>query len=292
MRLDQQRALDGDVFPAGAPIIHRSDGEPEAVQIGRFSTMASQDGVEIVYHSATLERHDPLCQQGGDWGLRHGNRRFHTERMRDITPESEAFGARLEASRRYHGRRSGRPRLKAKVFADELGVNPWRYRRWERGEIEPPLSVLKEIRRVTGLSLDWLICDLAPGDVILPDLAVATPGDRLRWAREITHASSVEAALAMSVPIDQWVAYESGRTPIPLEVAQQFAHRFSVSLDYLYAGKMEGVFPQTRDALLARRPQLLAPSRHPHNGDGRTDGAGTATLPGSSHGGGDGHTAR
>jgi transcriptional regulator with XRE-family HTH domain len=200
-----------------------------------------------------------------------------------VAPESEAFGARLEAARRYHGRRTGRPRLQAKSFADELGVTGERYRRWERGEMEPPLFALKAIRRVTGLSLDWLVCDLAPGDVIIPDLAVATPGDRLRWAREITCPSSTEAARVMSVPIDLWVAYESGRSEIPLSVAQEFAHRFSVSLDYLYEGKLEGVAPRMRDALLERRPQLLALTRPPHIANGHEPGAGTATVRGSTN---------
>jgi transcriptional regulator with XRE-family HTH domain len=198
-----------------------------------------------------------------------------------VTPESEAFGMRLEALRRYHGRRTGRPRIKAKAFADEIGVNAWRYRRWERGEMEPPLFVLRAIRRVTGLSLDWLVCDLAPGDVLIPDFAVATPGDRLRWAREITHASAADAARAMSIPIDQWAAFESGRTQIPLTAAQEFCHRFSVSLDYIYEGKMEGVHPRMRDALLDRRPQLLGPSRSPRNGDGESRDTDTATGFGS-----------
>jgi len=199
-----------------------------------------------------------------------------------VTPESEAFGTRLEALRRYYGRRTGRPRIKAKAFADEIGVNAWRYRRWERGEMEPPLFVLRAIRRVTGLSLDWLVCDLAPGEVIIPDFAVATPGDRLRWAREITHASVADAARVMSIPIDQWAAFESGRTQIPLTAAQEFCHRFSVSLDYIYEGKMEGVHPQMRDTLLDRRPQLLAPSRSPRNGDGVSRDTDTATGFGSS----------
>lgn len=221
------------------------------------------------------------------------NTKFYMrEAMSNVTPESEAFGMRLEALRRYHGRRTGRPRIKAKAFADEIGVNAWRYRRWERGEMEPPLFVLRAIRRVTGLSLDWLVCDLAPGDVIIPSFAVATSGDRLRWAREFTHASASEAARAMSTPNDQWAAYESGRTQIPLTVAQEFCHRFSVSLDYIYEGKMEGVHPRMRDALLERRPQLLAPSRSPRSGDGESRDTDTATGFGSTGHEGDGSKPR
>jgi len=206
---------------------------------------------------------------------------YVTVLMSNVTPASEAFGARLEAARRYHGRRTGRPRIKCATFANEIGVKEARYRRWERGEMEPPLFALKAIRQVTGLSLDWLICDLAPGDVIIPDLSVATPGDRLRWAREITCASSAEAARVMSTATDLWVAYESGRIPIPLSVAQEFAHRFSVSLDFLYFGRMEGVLPRMRDVLLERRPQLQAPARSPRTVDEGDRDIGTATVPGN-----------
>jgi transcriptional regulator with XRE-family HTH domain len=200
--------------------------------------------------------------------------------MGNVTPQSEAFGARLEAVRRYHGRRTGRPRIRCAEFADEIGVLEARYRRWERGEREPPLFALDAIRRVTGLSLDWLISDLAPGDVIIPHLGVATPGDRLRWAREITCPSSSEAARVMSIPTDHWAAYESGRTPIPLSVAQEFCHRFSVSLDYLYSGRMEGVHSRIRDVLLERRPQLLARAPVPRTVDEDGRDIGRAMVPG------------
>ena len=175
----------------------------------------------------------------------------------DLTPEQEAFGARLEATRRYHGRRTNRSRLKQNAFAEELGVEANRYRRWERGEIEPPLAALRAIRRLTGLSLDWLICDLPPGAASIPSIP-ATPADRLHWARELREPNAAVAAQVMSVSIPLWNAYESGQTPIPLPVAQEFSRRFGVSLDYLYDGRLEGVQPAMRDALLARRPQLLA----------------------------------
>lgn len=170
----------------------------------------------------------------------------------------EAFGRRLEAARRYYGRRTGQPRIKMNAFANALGLQARRYGRYEAGELEPPLSVLDAIRRLTGLSLDWLISDLPPGEASLPGLnPAATPGDRLRWAREILAPSGpAEAAQLMLVSIPLWNAYEAGQTPIPLTVAQEFARRFQVSLDYLYEGRLEGVTPRMRDDLLARRPQL------------------------------------
>jgi transcriptional regulator with XRE-family HTH domain len=169
----------------------------------------------------------------------------------------EAFGRRLEAARRYYGRRTGQPRIKMNAFANALGLQARRYGRYEAGELEPPLSVLDSIRRLTGLSLDWLISDLPPGEASVPGLSTAeTPGDRLRRAREILEPNAAVAAQVMLVSIPLWNAYESGQTPIPLAVAQEFARRFQVSLDYLYEGRLEGVTPRMRDALVAQRPQL------------------------------------
>jgi transcriptional regulator with XRE-family HTH domain len=179
-----------------------------------------------------------------------------TNELRGAALDLEAFGARLEAARRYYGRRIGQSRLKMNAFADLLGVPAPRYRRWERGEMEPPLSALGAIRRLTGLSLDWLVCDLPPGEVSIPGISPATPGDRLRWAREILEPNLAVAAQVMMTSIPLWTAYEAGDTPIPLTVAQEFAKRFQVSLDYLYEGRLEGVTPRMRDALVAQQPQL------------------------------------
>jgi transcriptional regulator with XRE-family HTH domain len=192
---------------------------------------------------------------------------FHANIHRDsvtlYSPDQlEAFGRRLEAARRYYGRRTGQPRIKMNAFANALGLQARRYARYEAGELEPPLSVLDAIRRLTGLSLDWLISDLPPGEANLPGLnSAATPGDRLRWAREILEPNAAAAAQVMLVSIPLWNAYEAGQTPIPLTVAQEFARRFQVSLDYLYEGRLEGVTPRMRDALLAQHPQLSERAR-------------------------------
>lgn len=44
----------------------------------------------------------------------------------------------------------------ADEFAQEIDENPATYRRYERGEVEPPVKVWLGIKRVTGYSLDWI----------------------------------------------------------------------------------------------------------------------------------------
>jgi transcriptional regulator with XRE-family HTH domain len=144
-------------------------------------------------------------------------------------------------------------------MASELGVAAARYRRYERGEIQVPMSVLGEIRRRTGASLDWLICDMPPGqDVAIDNANHSTVGQRLRWARETQEPRVNACAELMRVPLVTWLRYERDETVLPLEVAREFAHRFSVSLDYLYEGRLTGVAPAVEEALVALYPPLLA----------------------------------
>ena len=62
-----------------------------------------------------------------------------------------AFGRRLRAARITAGYEE------ATDFASDLGLEPPRYRKYERGESMPPLDVLAAIVRTTGRSLDWLM---------------------------------------------------------------------------------------------------------------------------------------
>ena len=66
-------------------------------------------------------------------------------------PSREAFAHRLEEARIKAGFRTMRD------FADALGVDEARYRRWEAAETEPNLSGLQAISRLTGASLDALL---------------------------------------------------------------------------------------------------------------------------------------
>jgi len=70
---------------------------------------------------------------------------------------STGFGKRLEELRFSHGRQIGLPNITQGYFADLLGVAGETYGRWERGETEPSLEVLQRIKRVTRVSLDYLI---------------------------------------------------------------------------------------------------------------------------------------
>jgi transcriptional regulator with XRE-family HTH domain len=166
--------------------------------------------------------------------------------------------------RRRYGKDTGRPRLSAVDFATELGVAAARYRRYERGEIQVPMAILGEIRRRTGASLDWLVCDMPPGtDESVKDGDRSTVGQRLRWARETQEPNATICAEVMRTPLATWLQYERDQLALPLEVAREFAHRFSVSLDYLYEGRLSGVAPAVEAALVEQHPFLLRRSNPP-----------------------------
>lgn len=70
------------------------------------------------------------------------------------------FASRLIRVREAFATATNRPDMGQKEFARLLGFGDGQeetYRRYERGETEPPIRTLAEIRRVTGTSLDMLI---------------------------------------------------------------------------------------------------------------------------------------
>jgi transcriptional regulator with XRE-family HTH domain len=68
-----------------------------------------------------------------------------------MNPLRAAFARRLEAARVAAGYDTMRD------FAEMLGIQEARYRRWEAAETEPDLEHLQKISRATGVSLDTLI---------------------------------------------------------------------------------------------------------------------------------------
>lgn len=67
---------------------------------------------------------------------------------------------RLVEVRSAYGVQTGRPKMDQKEFADILRVGHEAYRRWERGETQPNLETLANIRKITNIPLDWLICGI------------------------------------------------------------------------------------------------------------------------------------
>ena len=67
------------------------------------------------------------------------------------SPLRQQFGRRLEAARIAAGYATMRD------FAEALGVQEARYRRWEAAETEPDLWHLMKIAKLSGASLDTLI---------------------------------------------------------------------------------------------------------------------------------------
>ena len=130
----------------------------------------------------------------------------------------QVFAWRLRAVRRAFGGSQGNPHLSSAKFAGHLGIEPNRYRRYERGEIEPPLLVLTALRRVTGVSLDLLICGETSGnDNMISSMGMRSDdevilADRLRGVRELAGLDPKEVAKVLNVREIQWTLWESGRT--------------------------------------------------------------------------------
>lgn len=74
-----------------------------------------------------------------------------SRRERRVDRLMRGFGRRLRAARITAGYEE------AGDFAEELGIAPARYRKYERGESMPPLDVLEDIVRITERSLDWIL---------------------------------------------------------------------------------------------------------------------------------------
>ena len=68
-----------------------------------------------------------------------------------------AFAARLRALRMSLPPPEGQKEMTQAAFAAMLGIADETYRRYERGETEPPLAVLARIRDITGASLNALV---------------------------------------------------------------------------------------------------------------------------------------
>lgn len=83
-----------------------------------------------------------MHQQEREWTMAGNNK---TQKMlRD-------FGHRLRAARITAGYDRGSD------MAKELGIEPPRYRKYERGQSLPPLDILASIVAITGRSSDWLL---------------------------------------------------------------------------------------------------------------------------------------
>ncbi len=77
--------------------------------------------------------------------------------MAALPKRPSAFATRLRALRMSLPPPQGQPEMSQSAFAAQLGIAAETYRRYERGETEPPLAVLARIRILTGASLNALI---------------------------------------------------------------------------------------------------------------------------------------
>src|SRR5690606_27693415 len=90
-----------------------------------------------------------FCQHRPGVGRSNGERTMkETQRVLRM---KAAFGQRLRAARIVSGYERGSD------FAKDIGIAEHTYRRYERGEVLPPVDVFFDICRLTKRSSDWLL---------------------------------------------------------------------------------------------------------------------------------------
>jgi transcriptional regulator with XRE-family HTH domain len=182
--------------------------------------------------------------------------------IQDDMANLRLFAARLRQLRINYGASIGQFNLSARQFARILGIEAQRYRRYERAEIEPPLAVLALLRKVTGASLDRLVTGLPPGKADMmtqhgePELASQVLADRLRMVREAANHQVKEVADLMKLDVENWARWEADLDTPPIDKIVEFAARFSVTVQFLTDGDLEGLRTEIRQMLLEKFPEL------------------------------------
>jgi transcriptional regulator with XRE-family HTH domain len=169
------------------------------------------------------------------------------------------FARRLAAVRLAYGMVTGRPQLSRARFASELNLEKDTYRRYERGEMEPSLPTLAAIRRLTGISLDYLIADEDQGIAHPSEIGfecTATFAERIRWVRELFCNDIAELAKAMNVSEETIHRWEDGREPMPDIKQEELAHRFKISMAFLRQGVAVDLEPDVLARLRVAHPEL------------------------------------
>jgi transcriptional regulator with XRE-family HTH domain len=166
------------------------------------------------------------------------------------------LGPRLGHIRRMLQQREQRDEFTQADFARYLGIEPERYRQYERGNSEPPLWVLIKIKHLSGWSLDMMICGELPMGIKIASSAAPTLGDRIRWTRRALWNDPLLIAEAMGVSLDVWLAWENDLAMPPLYQLLEMCQRFNVTLDFLLAGRLVGIDEDLKAALLHAHPEL------------------------------------
>lgn len=187
---------------------------------------------------------------------------------------SKAFPKRLADLRIRYGQDIDRRELNATEFAEILGLEAETYRRYERAETQPNIATLALIRELTGVSLDSLIADMAPGRSV--HAKPPTLADRLRWTRELMEPDAKAVADLLGLPLETWLRWESGEEKPDYEKLVEFATRFSVSLEFLLQGNTKQVERTRLGALLRLHPELL-PVEPPALPSGSRKGSGSGS---------------
>lgn len=91
----------------------------------------------------------------------------------------------MEHIRIAHGMAIHRPDLNKTEFAELLQLAQATYATYETGVSYPNVKTLEKIRKLTGFSLDWLVCGIDPSKEkgAIPNIPSDEPRHRLKVAR-------------------------------------------------------------------------------------------------------------
>jgi transcriptional regulator with XRE-family HTH domain len=174
------------------------------------------------------------------------------------------LGRRLTRLRRAYGLSIGKPNLTQREFSRMLVIDDSTYRQWESGRNEIGVVPLMQIRALTGTSIDTLLDGaLSRDENHLSDLELMaltlspSMADRIRWVREMKEPDIEKVAVAMGLDVTHWLRIEAGLERPTLSKLSEFAYRFSVSIDFLFAGRIREPDRDFLSAVLRRHPTLL-----------------------------------
>lgn len=158
---DHQDFCQGRTATAILPETNRLHRDPRYVSKVSVTNIPGDKGV-IECHSLLSNKTLDQAITKSSGSRQHGVGSFplmanRSRRPKPASAVSKEFGARLKRLRQDYGREIGQPGLSQASFAALFGVEGETYGRYERGETEPPLHTLQEIRRVTGVNLNNLI---------------------------------------------------------------------------------------------------------------------------------------
>ncbi len=114
-----------------------------------------------------------------------------------VSPVLEGFASRLEQLRNNYG-------MGQRKFSEWLKLPPTTYHEYERRKRKPLLDAIVQVIERTGVSADWLLKGRGP--MFPPQSAHAV----IREIREASGLNPKDVAAAAGMPVERFLAFESG----------------------------------------------------------------------------------